>query len=404
MSNSKLFRHQSGDGNYLAALAGVHAAIQFAGLFQITPTTQFAEWLMEFQRQGLLPNTRLVLANGEDDAFTACHTASQCGVRVLTGSCSQGLLFAAQPIKSLAGSRCPVVIAAATRATSAPISIHASHDDVIFFRDSGIITWFAKKPQEVYDLILLAFKVAEDRRVQLPIFVGYDGFDVSHTIADNIVLNDEGAKEYQKWVGTYSRPNDLLNPGHPVSLGGLALPNYFMEIVYAQMRAMENVLGVTEEAMTSFSEKFHEIPGLVTGYKTDDAEQVIISMGSTFGTTKEAVDIARSRGIKAGTMSIMSYHPFPVQKIRETLAKTKAIAVLDRAPTFGAPNAPLACDVTGAFYNQSSRPAVMSCIAGLGGRTLTVEQILQEIIDPLQKPEDWAGETRPRWIGVAGGK
>ncbi|MFA6494668.1 MAG: ferredoxin oxidoreductase, partial [Candidatus Paceibacterota bacterium] len=392
-------------GNYMGALAMVHVDIGVSALFQITPSTQGAEWLMEFKRLGMMPHTKLLLMNGEDDAFTACHTASQCGSTVGTFTCSQGALFAAQVIKSLGGSRCPVVTLFATRTTSAPISIHASHDDVMFFKDCGIITLFARNPQEVYDLTLLAFKIGQDAKVQLPVIVAYDGFDVSHTVTSNDVLNEHGVLGYRKWLGKYKRPNSLLSLDHAVSLGGLALPHHHMDIVYAQLMAMENAADVSKIAIAEFSERFWKIPDLINGYKMEDAEYAIVSLGSTFGTTREAVDVAREKGIKVGALSIMSYRPFPVHDVREALGRMKAVAVLDRAPTFGTAVAQLGADVAGVFYNSPLRPDMMNCIYGIGGRTLSVEHTFEQIIHPLVHERDaWIDAARPVWVGVNGGK
>jgi len=405
MPKKDLWKFEAGDGNYMGARAFVDAAIQVSALFQITPTTQFAEWLTEFKRRGLLPMTELLLMNGEDDAFTACHSASQCGVRVGTGSCSQGLLFGAQPLKSLAGSRCPVVTLAAMRSTSAPINIHCSHDDVQFFRDTGNIILIAKDPSEVYTCALLAFKIGEDPRVQLPVIVGYDGFDVSHTIkTDNRVLSEEGLALFRDYLGEYDRPNSALSLEHSVSMGSLVLPQYFMEVNYAELMAMENALVAGEDAVKYFSKNFWKIPPLVTGYRTADAEYIVIGMGSTWGTMKEAVDVARDKGIKAGAVSVMMYRPFPVAKLRKILGKAKAIATLDRAPTFGAPCGPFGADVAGMFVNQAKKPLIMNCIYGLGGRLLSVQDLVTDVIEPLKTPKTWQNDTRSVWIGVRGGK
>jgi len=395
---------KAGDGNFMAALACMHADIDVAPLFQITPTTQFAEWLTEFKSQGLMPHAQILLMNGEDDAYTAAHTASQCGVRVGTGSCSQGIAFALQPILSAAGSRCAWVNFTGMRGLSAPITIHATHE-IMILRDAGIIILIAKNPQEVYDLMCCAFKIAEDPRIQLPVIVGCDGFDVSHTVVENSVLNEEGILDLRAWLGRYNRPNSLLDKDHPVSLGGLVLPQHHMDVVYSQLMAMENVIGVMEEVFAEYRERFGEIPELINEYNMNDAEYSVVSLGSSFGQVKEAVDIARESGIKVGALSVLSYRPFPVEHIRKALANMKAAALLDRYPTFGSLDGPLGADIAGVFKNSSVRPALMSCIYGIGGRTLSVEHTIDQVIKPLVlQKETWLNNTRPVWIGVNGGK
>jgi pyruvate ferredoxin oxidoreductase alpha subunit len=406
MDKNILLRREFGDGNYMAALAGVHAEIQYSMDFQITPDTQFVEHLFDFKRRGILPSyARLALANGENDAFTACHMASQCGRRVITGSCSQGFGFSYESIKSLAGSRCPVVIINASRTISAPVNIHYGTDDAYIFENCGITIVFARTPQEVYDWTLLMFKVAEDLRVQLPVIVSYAGFDVSHTVTGNTVLSEEGLKLYRSWLGKYVRPNSLLNPGHPVSLGGLALPPFHMDINYALMKAGENVISVTKEAIKYFSETFRKVPDIINGYKTEDAKYLVVSMGSDFGTMKEAVDMARERGVKVGAVSYAMFRPFPVEDTMNMKAfgRAKSIAVFERCPAYGRRMGIFASDICTSLSGLRRKPYVMSCLAGLGGKMFPAE-FIDNAIDRLTRPDEWKNNPRPFWFGVNGGE
>jgi pyruvate ferredoxin oxidoreductase alpha subunit len=404
MDKEILLRREFGDGNYMAALAGLHAEIQYSMDFQITPNTQFVEHLFDFKRRGLFPPyVRMQLANGENDAFTGCLMASLFGRRVITGSCSQGFGFSMESIKSLAGSRCPVIIENASRGLSQPLGIHYSTDDVYLFENCGLITVFARNPQEVYDWTLLMFKVAEDLRVQLPVIISYAGFDVSHTETGNTVLSDEGLKVYRQWLGKYYRPNSLINPGHPVSLGGVVLPPHYMDVSYALMRAGENVIPVTKEAIKYFSETFKKVPDIVNGYKTEDAKYFVVSMGSDFGATTKAVDVARERGIKAGAVSYAMFRPFPVEDTITMFKRAKSIAVFERCPAYGRRMGIFASDISTSLSGLRRKPYVMSCITGLGARSFTEDHICN-VIDRLTRPDEWKNNPRPTWIGVNGGE
>jgi len=389
-----------GDGNLMAATAIVHANTGVFPAYQITPSTQVSELMVEWKRTGVFKGIVRVM-NGEDDAFTAAWLSSMCGARTATTSCSQGMLFGAQAIFCLAPTRCPVVTVVSNRAISAPVNIHADHSDIMPFRDSGAIILFAKNAQEVYDLTLLAFKIGE--AMHLPVFICYDGFEISHTTSINKVLNEAGIEKIREYIGPhYKRPYSMLNMKYPTVNGALVLPNYFMEIKYAALQAMLSSDRIIAEATSFYSENFWPVHSFAEGYKTEDAKHVIVVMGSRFGTVKEAVDKARESGKLVGAIRVVSFRPFPVANIRSMLAGKETVAVLDRSAPYGAPMAPLCESVVGSILNTRNIPLVRGFIDSLGGRILTVEQVL-EVFDSLEHPEKWIDSIRPTWIGVEGG-
>ncbi|MFA5830614.1 MAG: hypothetical protein WC878_02170 [Candidatus Paceibacterota bacterium] len=402
MNNSKYAVVQPGDGNLMAAMATVHANTGVVAGFQITPSTQFFEHICEWKRTGFFKGVVRTM-NGEDDAFTASWQASKCGVRTANSSCSQGLLYASQPIMCLSGDRCPVVIFVANRAISVPVNIHADHSDIMPFRDSGGIMFFAKNAQEVYDLGLLSFKIGEDPRVQTWVGNNYDGFEISHTTSINKILNEAGVEKIRDYIGLhYKRPHSMLDMEHPTSSGALVLPNYQMEMKYAVMQAMLNSNEVITEATNFWSENFWPVHSFIEAYELEDAEYAVVVMGSRFGTVKEAVKIARRAGKKVGALRIVCFRPFPVEKVRESLFGKKAVAVLDRMGAYGSPMAPLCESVVGSLINDDRMPRVRGFVDSLGGRILAVEQVL-EIIQSLEHPEKWNKAIRPTWVGVRGG-
>lgn len=393
---------QPGDGNLMAATAITHADTDVVAVYQITPSTQVSEHIAEKKRTGEFAGEVRVL-HGEIEAFTACYTASQCGARVAGPSCSQGLLYASELLHAMPGARCPVVIPAANRAVSAPINIHADHSDVMPFRDSGAVMLFAKNAQEVYDFILLAFKIGEDKRVQLPVWVNYDGFEISHTAAINKVLNEEGIKKLRDYLGIYDRPCSMLKMETPHATGGLVLPNYFMEAKYAIVQAMQNVPKVMAEAVKFYSENFWHVDSFIEGYELEDAEYAVVTMGSRFGTVKEAVKQARDKGEKVGALRIVSFRPFPVEQVRELLRGKKSVAVLDRSGVYGSPMSPLCENIAGSLINLTNgQPYVRGFVDSLGGRVLSVEQVL-DIIQSLKNHKNWKNSIRSTWVGVEKG-
>ncbi len=392
---------QPGDGNLMAAKAIVHADTDVVAVYQITPSTQVSEHVAEFKRSGEFPGEVRVL-HGEIEAFSACYTASQCGARVAGPSCSQGLAYASELLHAMPGARCPVVIIAANREISAPINIHAGHSDVMPFRDSGAIMFFAKNAQEVYDFTLLAFKIGEDLRIQLPVWVNYDGFEISHTTVINKILNEKGIEEFRKYLGIYHRPCSMLDMEHPHATGGLVLPNAFMEAKFALVDAMEKAPTVIKEATDFYSKNFWPVHSFIEEYEMEDADYAIVTMGSRFGTVKEAVKQARANGEKVGALRVVSFRPFPVDLVRKALQGKKAVAVLDRSGVYGSAMPPLCEDVATSLTNTTRAPFVRSFIDSLGGRVLTVEQAL-EIIQSLKSPKKWHDDIRSTWVGVEKG-
>jgi pyruvate ferredoxin oxidoreductase alpha subunit len=254
----------------------------------------------------------------------------------------------------------------------------------------------------VYDFTFLAFKVGEDKRIQMPVWVNYDGFEVSHTTVINKVLNEAGIKKVRDWLGIYDRPCSMLNIEHPHSTGGLVLPNYFMEVKYAILQAMQNVPKVMTEAAKFYSENFWPVHSFVEGYELEDAEYAIVTMGSRFGTVKEAVRLARANGEKVGALRIISFRPFPVEQIRTMLGNKKAVAVLDRSAVYGSAMPPLCGDIASSLANLPTVPRTRSFVDSMGGRVLTIEQVFK-IIESLKHPEKWEMDTRSTWIGVEKG-
>jgi pyruvate ferredoxin oxidoreductase alpha subunit len=380
------------NGDEAVAYAVKQADVDVIAAYPITPQTIMVEKLSEYVANGEL-NTEFVCTESEHSAMAACLAAAATGARTFTASASAGLALMHEMLFVTSGCRAPVVMAIANRALSAPLNIQGDHSDTMAERDSGWIQIYAENAQEVYDSILQAFRIGEHLDVQLPVIVGLDGFTLSHTLENVQVLSDTVAREF---VGTRQLPQVQthegktvpyrLDPSKPMTIGPVALPNYYFEFKRQQENAMKNAVSIIQEVhddCAKVSERQYG-DGLVEKYNLDDAETVVVCLGSTAGTVKTVIDELRAQNVKAGLLRIRTYRPFPAQSIANALSKTKAIAVMDRSMSFGGNGGAVFHEVRHALYDLPAHPYIVNYIHGLGGRDTSPGQI-RKIFDDLQK-------------------
>jgi pyruvate ferredoxin oxidoreductase alpha subunit len=269
------------------------------------------------------------------------------------------------------------------RALSGPINIHCDHSDTMAARDFGWIHIFSENPQEAYDNVIQAVRIAEDTRVRLPIMVTTDGFIISHCMEKIETIDDAKVKEY---IGEFKPEYSLLDVDKPITVGSLDLQDYYFEHKYAVAEAMRGAKKVIEEVGRDFGKQFGREYKLFEEYKLDDADIAIVALGSTAGTAKSVVDDLREKNIKAGLLKPRVFRPFPYEEIVAALSKIKAIAVFDRSDTFSSMGGPLFTEITSAMYESPVKPKIVNYVYGLGGRDISKEEIdgvykeLQEII------------------------
>jgi pyruvate ferredoxin oxidoreductase alpha subunit len=269
------------------------------------------------------------------------------------------------------------VMAVANRALSAPLNIHGDHSDSMAQRDSGWIQMYAENAQEAYDSVIQAFRIAENSDVLLPVMVGLDGFTLSHTLENVKALSDGSVKQF---VGVRKLPNVLthegktapfrLDPANPMTMGPIALQNYYFEFKRQQEEAMKNALEVILQVNSEYAKISGRSygNGLVEAYCLEEAEVVAICLGSTAGTMKTVVDELRQEGVKAGLLRIRTFRPLPVEEIRSALKNVKAVSVMDKSMSFGGNGGPVFHEIRHLLYEATSRPYVVNYIYGLGGR------------------------------------
>lgn len=353
------------------AEAAALCRIDVASVYPITPQSHIAEHLSEIVANGRL-DAEYITVESEHSALSAAMGASAAGARAFTATASQGLLFMQEIMPITSAMRLPVVMAIANRAVSGPINIWNDHSDVMNTRDTGWISLFAQNGQEVVDMTIQAFKIAEHRDVLLPVNINMDGFQLSHVVE---ALSMPDQEEVDAFLPPY-RPLVTLHPDRPVTMGALGMPEYFTEAMMAKNVALieskKVILEVWKEWKKVFGRKYEP----VESYKTKDAEVLLVTMGSMGETAEIAVDEMRAQGFPVGLIKIKLWRPFPFEELKKAIRGAKVLAVTDRAISCGGPGGPLYSEIRSALYDEPERPAVYNYIIGLGGRDVAVPDFI----------------------------
>ncbi|MDR4478004.1 MAG: pyruvate synthase [Nitrospira sp.] len=355
-------------GNLAAAWGARLADVDYIPAFPITPQTEIVEALAKWCERGELA-ARFVSMDSEHSMMTAAGAAEVTGARVFTATSSQGLLHAFEVLYSISGWRAPLVLVNVSRALAAPITLESDHNDVLAARDAGFLQIHAETCQEVLDSILMAYRIAEDERVMLPVIVNLDGFTLSFTREPVTVPDPDTVRRFLPPF----RPSHLgFTASSPHALGVAVIGGtpyaYFRHQVHL---AAQNALDVHREAAESFQALFGRRYDLVEGYRLDDAEDVLVMTNAGASTGKAAVDLARAQGKRVGLLRLRVIRPWPADAIRQALRGRRAVAVLDQnlAPGQGGI---LYQEVAACVYHETARPrALCSFIGGLGGQNLS---------------------------------
>jgi len=365
-------------GNEAAAFAAKQSNVDVVSAYPITPQTIIVERFSDYVANGEV-DTEYICVESEHSALSACVGASLTGARVFTATSSQGLALMHEVLYNAAGMRCPIVMANANRALSAPINIHCDHSDMMGSRDCGWIQIYVENAQEVYDWIIQAFKIAEDAEVQLPISVNLDGFTLTHTFEDLLVFKDEDIKGFLP----ERIPQAVLDPSKPMTLGGFAMPEYYYEVKRQQEDALVRSISVVDKVTGEYNRISGREYGILETFEMGDAEAAILCMGSTCGTVRSVVRKMRKEGKKVGLIKLWLFRPFPKEEILAVTKNLKALAVMDKAISYGAPSGALCSDVASVLQNTGSKLKIFNSIYGLGGRdifTAEIEGVLNEAL------------------------
>jgi pyruvate ferredoxin oxidoreductase alpha subunit len=340
--------------------------------YPISPQTHIVERLSDLVTAGELGRCEYLMVESEFGALSACIGASGAGGRTYTATSSQGLLFMAEALPNASGLGLPIVMTLANRALGAPINIWNDHSDALSQRDAGWLQLFASSNQEAVDLHVQAFALAE--RLSLPVMVCMDGFVLTHAM-ERIDVPDQD--EVDAFLPAF-RPRQWLDPDEPVTIGAMVGPDAFTEVKYLaahqQLRALEVVREVADRFHAAFG---RDSGGLLHPYRTEDAEVVLVAMGSALGSAADVVDTLRDEGVPVGVLGITCYRPWPYHEVREALRGIPRVVVLNRAISVGAGSV-LGADVR---LSAPDGTAVHDVVLGLGGRPVTRPGLRQLFLD-----------------------
>jgi pyruvate ferredoxin oxidoreductase alpha subunit len=354
-------------GNKAAAWGARLAAVEYVPAFPITPQTEIVETLAQWFAQGILKG-KFTNMDSEHSMFTAAGAAAASGVRVFTASSSQGILYGMEALYTLAGWRVPLVLVNVSRALATPITLEPDHNDVFSTRDSGIIQLHAETCQEVLDYILMAYRIAEDPEICLPVLVNMDGFYLSFT-REPVELPDEA--DVRRFLPLYQPSQPMFQKSQPMARASAVFGGGVYSYFKIQHHlAVHHVKTVFDQVARDFGQRFGRLYAPVERYCLDDAEYVLV-MSNSFATKgKAAVDHMRKNGIKAGLLKLVLFRPFPDQEVADALAGHAKVAVIDQnlAPGMGGITYP---EVLKALYFRKDRPQnLLSVIGGLGGKDI----------------------------------
>lgn len=342
--------------------------------YPITPQTHIVEELAKLKADGE-GRYEYIRAESEFAAASIVLGASATGVRTYTATSSQGLLLMTEVLYNIAGMRLPIVMTDANRAVSAPINIWNDQQDAVTMRDSGWLMWFGETNQEVCDLHILAYKVAE--KLQLPVIVNLDGFILTHVVEP---IEIETSEKIKRFLPDY-KPAEFLDVNNPLTFGAFATPEHYFEMrqeLHEDIISSKNI--ITGE-MKEFKKAFGRDLNLIEYYGDKNADTIIVSMGSVLGTIKDAVDELKKSGEKIGVLKIVSLRPWPKEEILSAIKNAKNIAVIDKSISLGREGI-LASEIKSIAIDNKN---ITSFIVGLGGRDITIPMIKKIYISAKNK-------------------
>ncbi|MBK5092439.1 MAG: pyruvate ferredoxin oxidoreductase [Actinobacteria bacterium] len=336
--------------------------------YPITPQTHIVEGLARLVAEGRL-DAQYVLVEAEFSAASVVLGASATGARAYTATSSQGLLLMTEVIFNIAGMRLPVVMTVANRAVSAPINIWNDQQDSMSLRDCGWIQMYAEDIQEACDMHIQAFTIAEE--LNIPVMVCMDGYILTHAMEPVEVPEQEHVDAYLPPF----KPKFYLTPKDPITLGSMAGPDAYMEIRLLLHQSMQRASFTIREEANRFEEAFGRSYGdLLGSYRAEDAELLLVSMGSLLGTMKDAVDELRDGGHPVGIVKVRTVRPFPRTQLHDALADARIVGVIEKDISLGLEGI-LCSEIRSAFCGAARTPNISSFVVGLGGRDVTVDNI-----------------------------
>jgi len=381
-------------GDYAAAYGALLCDVDVVAAYPITPQTIIVEEFSTFVNDGIT-DAEFIMVESEHSAMSACIAAQAAGARTFTATSSQGLALMHEMLHVASALRLPIVMPVVNRTVAAPIGIWCEYNDAMPQRDSGWIQMSCEDNQEVLDMIIMAYKIGEHKDVLLPVMPSLDAFILSHTVEP---VDAPSSDEVLDFVSTY-KPYAVLDPDNPMAIGTFTPPEYIQELRYQHHTAMNNarkvIRNVTKEFASRFGRDYH---GLIEAYKCDDAEVVLITMGTVTGTARDVVDELRAKGKKVGLIKLRFYRPFPIEEIRKIAENVDVIGVYDRSISYGT-GGPMFIETKNALYGMEK--PVLNFLAGLGGRDV-VKGDVEKMFEVLLKAKEEGAKKEIYWINTRG--
>jgi len=381
--------------NHIAGYAAKAARVKVVAAYPITPQTTVVEKIAEFVESGKM-DIEYIRVESEHSAMVACIGAAAAGVRTFTATSSHGLALMHEALHWASGSRLPIVMAVVNRAMGAPWSIWPDFSDSLSQRDTGWIQFYCADNQEVFDTIIQAYKLCEDERVFLPAMVCLEGFILSHTY---MPVKIPEQKKVDDFLPPY-KSGWILDINRPFSHSNLVSPEWYMEFRYMIQEAMENAKRLIPVIDKEYGETFgFEHGGLVEKYKCEDADLILLTMGTMGSEAKIAVENLRKDGLKVGSARVRVFRPFPTEEIVKLAKEAQMFAVIDRHISFGMEGF-LATEIKASLLNQKDPPLVAGFIAGLGGRDVTFDTIGKIAKKSLKWMHGGKVEKETEWVDL----
>ncbi|MFX1591479.1 MAG: transketolase C-terminal domain-containing protein [Promethearchaeota archaeon] len=394
-------------GNHAAAHSFRQVKVGVVSAYPITPQSPVVEKIAEFIAEGKL-KARFVKVESEHSALAVCCAASATGSRVGTATSAHGLELMYEMLPWASGNRLPIVINLATRSLGAPWSVWTDHQDFITIRDVGWIQFMCENNQEIYDTNLQAFRIAEDLRVSLPVICAYDGYILSHTLMPVKLEKQEEIDEFLPPLQHHINLSDIsqvkgidpVTTPHIVKREEGTAPGYY-EYRYALQKALENSIDVIKEVHDEFAQKFGRSygNGIYKTVETDNAETIILAIGSVASQSRIAIKKLRNEGVKIGLISLRLFRPYPSEELREFFKDKKNIIVFDRDIGYGYEGV-LSSELKAALYGLKNRPNIKGYIVGLGGRDVKTEHIISGVYKALDEFKQGIFTNKTDFLGL----
>ncbi len=381
--------------NHLAGYAARAARVKVVAAYPITPQTTVVEKIAEFVEGGKM-DAEYIRVESEHSAMVACISAAATGVRTFTATSAHGLALMHECLHWASGSRLPIVMAVVNRAMGAPWSIWPDFSDSLSQRDTGWIQFYCASNQEVFDTIIQAYRLCEDERVFLPAMVCLEGFILSHSFSPCKIPDQ---KTVDSFLPSY-KSGWSMDIGNPVSHANLVSPEWYMEFRHMIQEAMDNAKGLIPQIDKEYGKSFGvEYGGLLEKYKCEDADLVLLTMGTMSSDAKIAVDKMQREGLKVGLARVRVYRPFPAEEMIKLADRARMFATIDRHISFGSEGF-LASELKASLFNLKDHPMVAGFIAGLGGRDITSNTVEQIARKSLIWMETGKVERETTWVDL----